>query len=124
MSLTNFQVHSAQFLDYCDPVVRRVLGTVGVASPLFNIRKVFVRAWQIVVENAGDNVDETLIDRMESEFSAVLDQISSIDFQIYSVGFTEMRETKENLIASSKVALDEMINQYRLFVADFPEELL
>jgi enoyl-[acyl-carrier-protein] reductase (NADH) len=101
-----------------------VLGTVGVASPLFNIRKVFVRAWQIVVENAGDNVDETLIDRMESEFSAVLDQISSIDFQIYSVGFTEMRETKENLIASSKVALDEMINQYRLFVADFPEELL
>jgi hypothetical protein len=94
-------------------VVRRVLGTVGVASPLFNIRKTFLKAWQIIAESG--QVDEDTIDRMETEWNAVLDGLSSIDFQVYSVGFTELQETKLNLLASCKAALDNTIQIYRSF---------
>lgn len=58
-------------------VVRRVLGTVGVTSPLFNIRKTFLRAWKTVAESG--EVDEELIDYLETEWNLVLDGISSVD---------------------------------------------
>jgi hypothetical protein len=104
-------------------VVRRVLGTVGVASPLFNIRKTFLKAWQIIAESG--EVDEGIIDRMESEWNAVLDGLSSIDFQVYSVGFTELQETKLNLLASCKAALDSTILTYKSFsTSDWNADLL
>lgn len=58
-------------------VVRRVLGTVGVTSPLFNIRKTFLRAWKMIAESG--QVDEDVIDALETEWNLVLDGISSVD---------------------------------------------
>lgn len=89
-------------------------------SPLFGIRKVFLRVWQIVSDST---TDYDLVDRMESEWNGVLDGISNVDFQVYSVGFTELLETKLNLLAKSKEALDRTIQLYEQFVADIPADL-
>lgn len=94
-------------------VVRRVLGTVGVTSPLFGIRKTFLRAWSIVAESGV--VEEEVIDRMETDWNDVLDGISSVDYQVYSVGYTELLETKLNLLRSGKMALDKTIIAYKNF---------
>lgn len=94
---------------YDGDVVRRVLGTVGVKSPLFNIRKTFLKAWQIVSQTSPDF---DLIDRLEEEWNDVLNGISSIDFQLYSVSFTELTESKESLIKQGKKALDDTVSLY------------
>lgn len=60
---------------------------------------------------------------MEGEWNGVLDGISNIDFQVYSVGFTELLETKLNLLDKSKQALDQTVSLYQQFVADIPEDL-
>lgn len=61
-------------------VVRRVLGTVGLTSPLFNIKKAYLKAWKIIAESG--EVDEEQIDRLETSWNAILDGISSVDFQV------------------------------------------
>jgi hypothetical protein len=53
---------------------------VGVASPLFNIRKTFLRAWKMITESG--EVDEEHVDRLETAWNLVLDGISSVDFQV------------------------------------------
>lgn len=95
--------------NYDGDVVRRILGTVGVKSPLFNIRKSFLKAWQIIAESGAD---EELIERLESEWNDVLNGIASMDFQLYSVSFTELQESKESLLFQSKHALEDMLATY------------
>lgn len=102
--------------DFDGDVVRRVLGTVGVNSPLFNIRKSFFKAWEIV---ANTSTDDELIERLESEWNDVIIGISAVDFQIYSVSFTELTETKENLTRQGKKALDDLITTYSGLLDDF-----
>lgn len=103
-------------------VVRRIIGTVGVSSPMFNIRKTFLRAWQMIVESG--KADEELIDRLETAWNLVLDGVSSIDFQVYSVGFTELNETKVSLLEKSKDSLDETVDVYEMFLNEIPQSLL
>lgn len=100
---------------YDGDVVRRVLGTVGVTSPLFNIRKSFLKSWQIIAESSQDY---DLIDRLESEWNDVLNGISSIDFQLYAVSFTELTESKESLLLQGKKALDDTIAIYANVLTD------
>lgn len=102
--------------DFDGDVVRRALGTVGVVSPLFNIRKTFFKAWQIA--SSSNVLDDEAIERMDTDWNAVLDGISSIDFQLYSVSFTELQESKEHLIQQGKVALGETISHYASFLSD------
>lgn len=106
----------AKTRDFDGDVVRRVLGTVGVKSPLFNIRKSFMKAWQVIAESSDDFA---LIDRMESEWNDVLNGISAVDYQLYSVSFTELVENKETLIANGKRTLDETIGIYADLLKDF-----
>eukprot|EP00177_Eucheuma_denticulatum_P002714 GFKZ01004879.1.p1 GENE.GFKZ01004879.1~~GFKZ01004879.1.p1 ORF type:complete len:218 (+),score=23.75 GFKZ01004879.1:144-797(+) len=106
----------AKTRDFDGDVVRRVLGTVGVKSPLFNIRKSFMKAWQVIAESSDDFA---LIDRMESEWNDVLNGISAVDYQLYSVSFTELVENKETLIANGKRTLDETIGIYADLLQDF-----
>lgn len=101
--------------DYDGDVVRRVLGTVGVKSPLFNIRKSFLKSWQIISETSEDY---DLIDRLETEWNDVINGISSIDFQLYSVSFTELTESKDSLITQGKKALDDTIEIYANLLKD------
>lgn len=101
--------------DFDGDVVRRVLGTVGVRSPLFNIRKTFLKAWQIISETSSDY---DLIDRLESEWNDVVSGISSIDFQLYSVSFTELTESKQSLVVQGKKALDDTIKIYSNLLKD------
>lgn len=96
--------------------MRRDLGTVGVKSPLFNIRKAFLKAWQIIAETSQD---DEMIERLETEWNDVLNGISSVDFQLYSVGFTELTETKDSLLKQGKAALDELIVVYSNMLDDF-----
>lgn len=103
-------------------VVRRIIGTVGVSSPMFNIRKTFLRAWQMIAESG--KADEELIDRLETAWNLVLDGVSSIDFQVYSVGFTELNETKVSLLEKSKDSLDETVDVYEMFLNEIPQSLL
>lgn len=99
----------AKTKNYDGDVVRRVLGTVGVKSPLFNIRKTFLKSWQIVSQTSPDF---DLIDRLEEEWNGVLNGISSIDFQLYSVSFTELTENKDSLVKQGKKALDDTVSLY------------
>lgn len=99
----------AKTKDFDGDVVRRILGTVGVKSPLFNIRKSFLKAWQIIAESSSD---DDLIERLESEWNDVISGIASVDFQLYSVSFTELTESKENLVIQGKKALQEVIHNY------------
>lgn len=101
---------------YDGDVVRRDLGTVGVKSPLFNIRKAFFKAWQLVAESSQD---DEMIERLEGEWNDVLNGISSVDFQLYSVGFTELTETKDSLVKQGRVALDDLISVYSDMLTDF-----
>lgn len=103
-------------------VVRRIVGTVGVKSPLFNIRKTFLRAWKMIAESG--EVDEEAIDRLETAWNLVLDGLSSIDFQTYSVGFTELQETKLSLLEKAKGSLDDTVNVYKTFIDEIPPSLL
>lgn len=103
---------------YDGDIVRRVLGTVGVTSPLVNIRKSFLGAWQTVAESG--KVDEPLIDELEELWNDVLNSISSIDFQLYSVSFTELESTKENLLATGKAELDRTVATYKKFLDKLP----
>lgn len=103
-------------------VVRRILGTVGVKSPLFNIRKTFLRAWKMIAESG--EVDEETIERLESAWNLVLDGLSSVDFQSYSVGYTELQETKLSLLEKAKYALDDTVKSYKEFLDGVPQSLL
>lgn len=110
----------AKTRDYDGDVVRRILGTVGLKSPLFNIRKSFFKAWQIIAETS---TDDALIERLESEWNDVLNGISSIDFQLYSVSFTELTESKESLIKQGRASLNDTIDIYGKTLADFRSAL-
>lgn len=99
---------------YDGDVVRRVLGTVGVTSPLFNIRKTFYKAWQIA--STSPDLDDATIEDMDSEWNLVLDGISGVDFQLYSVSFTELEESKDKLNAQGRVALKDTISHYKAFL--------
>mmetsp|Transcript_13227 Transcript_13227/g.23760 ORF Transcript_13227/g.23760 Transcript_13227/m.23760 type:complete len:216 (-) Transcript_13227:612-1259(-) len=91
-------------------VVRRILGTVGVKSPLFKIRKSFEGAWKIIAESP--DASEETIERVNELYNSILDGISGVDFQLYSVNFTELRPTKEKLIENGKQALDSTVEMY------------
>lgn len=101
---------------YDGDVVRRDLGTVGVKSPLFNIRKTLFKAWQVI---ANSSPDDELVERLESEWNDVVNGISSVDFQLYSVSFTELRESKDSLITQGRAALDDLIKVYSAMLVDF-----
>lgn len=45
-------------------------------------------------------------------------------FQIYSVSFTELLESKMSLVTKSKDALDETVVHYKKFVGGIPASLL
>lgn len=105
----------AKTKNYDGDVVRRVLGTVGVKSPLFNIRKPFLKSWQIISQQSSDF---DLIERLEGEWNDVINGISSVDFQLYSVSFTELQESKESLIRQGKRALDDTIGIYADLLKD------
>lgn len=105
----------ARTRDFDGDVVRRVLGTVGVKSPLFNIGKSFLKAWKIVADSSDDF---ELVDRMETEWNDVLNGISSVDFQLYSVSFTELVENKQSLVTNGKKALDDTVAVYGDFLKD------
>lgn len=116
-TLTNLRDNwEAKTSAYDGDVIRRELGTVGVKSPLFGIRKVFLKAWQLIAE---ESPDQDLIERLESEWNDVLDKISSVDFQLYSVGFTELRETKDSLVTQGRASLDSLISVYDDMLNDF-----
>jgi len=100
-------------------VVRRYLGTVGVKSPLFGVRKAFEGAWRALAD-IPSTPDDTL-EEVNETYNKVLDGISAIDFQLYSVNFTELRPTKEKLIDQGKAALDSTIDLYRGLVATLHE---
>lgn len=101
---------------YDGDVVRRDLGTVGLKSPLFNIRKTLFKAWQVI---ANSSPDDELVERLESEWNDVVNGISSVDFQLYSVSFTELRESKDSLITQGRAALDDLIKVYSDMLVDF-----
>lgn len=101
--------------DFDGDVVRRVLGTVGVKSPLFNIRKPLLKSWQIV---ADTSTDDELIERLETEWNDVINGISSIDFQLYSVSFTELTESKQTLVKQGREALRDTIAVYENLLKD------
>eukprot|EP00178_Gracilaria_changii_P010462 TRINITY_DN304_c0_g1_i1.p1 TRINITY_DN304_c0_g1~~TRINITY_DN304_c0_g1_i1.p1 ORF type:complete len:212 (+),score=29.73 TRINITY_DN304_c0_g1_i1:308-943(+) len=105
----------AKTKDFDGDVVRRILGTVGVKSPLFNVRKAFLKSWQIVAETSSDN---DLIERLESEWNDVLDGISAVDFQLYSVSFTELTESKLSLIKQGRKTLTDTIETYDNLLKD------
>lgn len=107
---------AAKTKSYDGDVVRRIIGTVGVKSPLFNIRKPFLKAWQVVAETS---TDDALIERLETDWNDVVNGISLIDFQVYSVSFTELTESKDNLLVQGKKALDDTIAIYENVVKDF-----
>lgn len=101
---------------YDGDVVRRDLGTVGVKSPLFGLRKVLFKAWQTVADSSQD---DALIDRLDTEQNDVINAISSVDFQLYSVSFTDLRESKESLLTQGRAALDDLISIYSQMLDDF-----
>lgn len=107
---------SAKTSAYDGDVVRRDLGTVGVKSPLFNIRKIFFKAWQIIAESSSD---DALIERLETEWNDVVNGIASVDFQLYSVSFTELTESKDSLIVQGRAALNDTIDIYTKTLEDF-----
>lgn len=106
----------AKTRDFDGDVVRRILGTVGVTSPLFNIKKSFLKAWQIVAQTS---TEDELIERLESEWNDVINGIASVDFQLYSVSFTELTESKISLITQGKKALEDTIAIYSDTLKDF-----
>eukprot|EP00188_Purpureofilum_apyrenoidigerum_P000307 Plantae.Rhodophyta-Purpureofilum_apyrenoidigerum.ctg11260.p1 GENE.Plantae.Rhodophyta-Purpureofilum_apyrenoidigerum.ctg11260~~Plantae.Rhodophyta-Purpureofilum_apyrenoidigerum.ctg11260.p1 ORF type:complete len:253 (+),score=52.19 Plantae.Rhodophyta-Purpureofilum_apyrenoidigerum.ctg11260:99-761(+) len=99
--------------DFDGDKVRRVLGTVGVKSPLFNIKKAFEGAWNAL---KTEDVDVDFLEEAQEDFDEVLNQISQVDFQLYSVNFTELRETKQNLVDQGKHTLDNMLVRYKTFI--------
>ncbi|PXF44421.1 hypothetical protein BWQ96_05864 [Gracilariopsis chorda] len=105
----------AKTKDFDGDVVRRVLGTVGVKSPLFNIRKPLLKSWQIV---ADTSTDDELIERLETEWNDVINGISSIDFQLYSASFTELTESKMSLVKQGREALKDTIAVYENLLKD------
>lgn len=106
---------------YDGDVVRRVLGTVGVTSPLFNIRKTFFKAWSLASNSPA--LDEETIEDMDTEWNLVLDGISSIDYQLYSVSFTEQKATKDDLIERGQGALKDTISHYASFLDNLKKAL-
>lgn len=101
---------------YDGDVVRRDLGTVGLKSPLFNIRKVLFKAWQIIADTSPD---DALVEELETEWNDVVNGISSVDFQLYSVSFTELQESKNSLITQGRAALDDLITTYSKMLDHF-----
>lgn len=101
-------------------VVRRILGSVGLTSPLFNIRKSFLRAWQITADTYDDY---SVVDEMETEWNNVLDGISAIDYQMYSVSFTELEESKMDLISKGRDALRKTLVDYEGFLSHLRQTL-
>jgi len=99
-------------------VVRRLIGTVGVTSPLFNIRKALTGVGDAVL-NKMDVSDET-VETLQEASGAILDGISAIDFQLYSVNFTELLPTKEKLINQGKQALDQLMIDYKRYLDAIP----
>lgn len=104
--------------DFDGDVVRRVLGTVGVKSPLVNIRKSFLGAWKVISDDSS--VSDERVGELEELWNDILNSISSIDFQLYSVNFTELNETKENLVKTGKKELDKTVDLYKKFLEKLP----
>lgn len=104
----------AQTRDYDGDKIRRVLGSVGVTSPLFNIRKSFVNAWKIAANSP--QLEQEIVEEMDTDWNLVLDGISSIDYQCYSVTFTELESTKDSLFEQAKAGLHDTIGHYKTFV--------
>lgn len=61
-------------------VIRRMLGTVGVTSPLLNIRKAFEGVSQVVFD-LPDVSDET-IEALNERYTGILDGLSSVRIEI------------------------------------------
>ncbi|KAA8499464.1 hypothetical protein FVE85_7049 [Porphyridium purpureum] len=96
-------------------IVRRYLGTVGKSSPLFNIKKAFMAVWKSLSER--DDVSDADLEELNEKYNLVLDGISGVDFQLYSVNFSELRPTKEKLIEDGKKALDKTVGIYKEVLA-------
>lgn len=107
--------------NYDGDTVRRILGTVGVYSPLFNIRKTFLKSWQIAADSP--KIDDETLEEMDSDWNLVLDGIASVDSQMYSVSFTELESTKDSLIFNAKVALGDTIGCYDRFLKNLLKAL-
>jgi len=99
--------------DFDGDKVRRILGTVGVKSPLFNIKKAFEGAWNAL---KSADIDVDILEEAQEDFDEVLNEISQVDFQLYSVNFTELRPTKQNLVDQGKATLDKMLLRYKDFI--------
>jgi len=89
--------------------VRRELGTVGLKSPLLNIRRTLEAASRAASE-AG--ADPEVLDELDEGVDAITSGIGAIDFQVYSIGFTELEPTKRSLAEKSKEKLDEVVVTY------------
>lgn len=105
---------------YDGDIGRRDLGTVGVKSPLFNIRKTLLKAWQIIAETSDS---DTLIEDLETEWNDVVSGISSVDFQLYTVSFTDLTESKDSLLVLARGALDDLIAVYSSMLDKFHSAL-
>ncbi|KAJ8903495.1 hypothetical protein NDN08_004601 [Rhodosorus marinus] len=99
--------------DYDGDIVRRALGTVGVKSPLFNVKKAFEGAWNSK-KLADIDIDE--LEELQDLTDSILNQIASVDFQLYSVNFTELNPTKQRLVEQGKDALDKLLADYKRYL--------
>ena len=87
-------------------------------SPLVNIRKSFLGAWKVISDDSS--VSDERVGELEELWNDILNSISSIDFQLYSVNFTELNETKENLVKTGKKELDKTVDLYKKFLEKLP----
>lgn len=89
--------------------VRRELGTVGLKSPLLNIRKTFEAASRAA---SAAGADPEVLDALDDGVDEITSGIGAVDFQVYSIGFTELEPTKRGLAEKSKEKLDEVVTRY------------
>lgn len=89
--------------------VRRELGTVGLKSPLLNIRKTFEAASRAA---SAAGADPEVLDALDDGVDAITSGLGAVDFQVYSIGYTELEPTKRGLAEKSKEKLDEVVVRY------------
>ncbi|GAB0495191.1 hypothetical protein MMPV_006489 [Pyropia vietnamensis] len=89
--------------------VRRELGTVGLKSPLLNIRKTFEMASRAA---SAAGADPEVLEALDDGVDAITSGLGAVDYQVYSIGYTELEPTKRGLAAKSKEKLDEVIVRY------------
>lgn len=70
-------------------------------------------------QNVSERVATHYVEYLESKWNDVLHAIFSIDSQLHSVSFTEVRETKESLTEQGRIALDDTIAIYKSMLDDF-----